>query len=67
MTQEGNCFILNTNSKKIHDAQRADGRCRLDLMKPECKVPFDRIEDALAWPNAQHPLAKKRRFCFGNN
>lgn len=59
-------YLLNTNSKKVHDTKRADKRCKLDLMKPECKVYFETLEAALSWPNAETPLAKKCRFCLGD-
>ena len=59
-------YVLNTNSKKIHDTLNADGRCKLSSMKPECKTTFDTLEEALAWPNSEHPLARKCRFCIGD-
>ena len=60
-------YVLNTNSKKIHDTSKKDKRCKLNLMKPECVKYFDSIEDAMKFPNSSTPLAKPCRFCIGDS
>ena len=57
-------YLLNVNSKKIHLANSQDGRCRLDTMREEYKVYFDTLEEALKYPSAEKPLAKKCSFCL---
>lgn len=39
-------YLVNTNSKKIHDMSNFSGRCRIPVMRPEYKVFFDTLEKA---------------------
>lgn len=57
-------FLLNINSKKIHMSSSKDGRCRLQGMREEYKVYFGTLEEALTYPSAEKPLAKKCSFCM---
>lgn len=57
-------YILNTNSKKIHDVRAADGRCKIGIMKPECVIMFHTLEEALSYPSPATPLGKPCRFCI---
>lgn len=57
-------FLLNTNSKKIHDLQNCTGQCRISLMREEYKHYFDTLEEACNYPNAEAPLAKRCKFCI---
>lgn len=57
-------ILLNTNSKKIHFAISQDQRCKINSMRDEYKVYFDTLDEALAYPNKEKPLAKKCSFCF---
>jgi len=36
-------------------------------MREEYKVFFDTLEEALAYPSKEKPLAKKCTFCFKDN
>lgn len=56
-------FLLNVNSKKIHDLERIDGRCKIKSMREDYMVYFDSLEEALAYPSPQEPLAKPCTFC----
>ncbi len=66
MPEEPKCYVLNINSKRIHDTTAADGRCKLNSMRPEYKKYFDTLEEALAFPSAENRLAKPCQFCIGN-
>ncbi len=57
-------YLLNTNSKKIHDLRNAKGNCRIKVMKKEYIQYFDSLEEALNYPSSEHPLAQKCSFCF---
>lgn len=53
--EEGaNCmpeFIGNIGTHKLHSVRFADGRCKLDSMKPENKVAFETLEEGLSYPS----------------
>lgn len=53
--------------QKIHDTHKNDKRCKLDLMKPEYKLYFDSLIEALEYTNATTPLVKKCRFYIGGS
>lgn len=57
-------YLLNTNSKKIHDLENSDGRCKINCMREEFKQFFDTLEEAMSFPSSEHPLAQKCSFCF---
>ncbi len=57
-------YLLNTNSKRIHLASSKDGRCKIKSMRDEYKIYFDTLEEALIYPSADNPLAKKCAFCL---
>ena len=61
-----NTYILNTNSKRIHMANSTDGRCKIAKMRQEYKVYFDTLEEAMAYPTPEKPLAKPCAFCIIN-
>lgn len=44
-------FIGNIGTHKLHSVRFADGRCKLDIMKPENKVEFDTLEEGLNYPS----------------
>lgn len=57
-------FLLNTNSKKIHDLENTKGNCRISYMREEYKQYFITLEEAKAYPTADNPLAKTCKFCI---
>lgn len=57
-------YLLNTNSKKIHDIKSGDGRCKIQSMREEYKVYFDTLEEALEYPSKENPIAQKCSFCI---
>lgn len=57
-------YLINTNSKKIHRADSGDKRCHLSQMREEYIVYCETLEEALSYPSAEHPLAKKCSFCL---
>ena len=59
-------YLLNTNSKKIHDLKFSDGRCKISGMKEECKVYFETLEAAEKYPSASNPLGKRCSICEKN-
>ena len=66
MPEEQKRYVLNTNSKRIHDTTVNDGRCKLKTMRLEYKKYFDTLEEALSFPSAENHLAKPCQFCIGN-
>lgn len=59
-------YILNTNSKRIHDLKYADGRCKIDDMNESYKISFDSLDDALNYPDKDNPLARQCTICIKN-
>ena len=62
----GKKYLLNMNSKRIHDISKADGRCKIKTMKPECVIYLDTLDEAENYPDPSRPLAKTCRFCISN-
>ena len=60
-------YLLNTNSKKIHDMNMISTRCRVNIMREEYKKYFATLEEALNFPTKEHPLAKPCVFCIVEN
>lgn len=60
-------YLLNTNSKKIHDTVYATKQCRISAMREEYKQYFSTLEEACNYPSSKNPLAKCCRFCIGDN
>lgn len=63
---ENKRFLLNTNSKKIHDLKYADGRCKISDMKESFKIYFDTLKEASKYPNKENPLAEVCSICEKN-
>ena len=40
-------FLLNTNSKKIHDLKYYDGNCKISDIKESFIIYFDTLEEAI--------------------
>ena len=59
-------ILLNTNSKRIHNLDFSDGRCKIDSMKDEYKVFFETEEEALSYPFKENPLGELCSFCQNN-
>ena len=57
-------YLLNTNSKKIHDLENIDGRCKISCMREEYKQFFDTLEEAMSFPSKVNPLGKTCKFCI---
>ncbi|MBQ2895731.1 MAG: hypothetical protein IJE26_03375 [Oscillospiraceae bacterium] len=46
-------YVLNSNSRTVHDADSRDGRCRLSLIREENRFEFETLEEAMEYlPNA---------------
>lgn len=54
-------FIGNIGARKLHSVVFADGRCKLDKIKPENRVEFSALEDGLNYPG------NGRRICTLRN
>lgn len=59
-------YLLNTNSKKIHDLKFADGRCKIKKMNVKFKVLFDTLEEAEKYPSESNPLGEFCTICKNN-
>ncbi len=57
-------YVLNVNSKTVHDTRNCDGRCRLNLMREENKIYFDTLEEALSYLKTEKCIVKKCSFCI---
>lgn len=58
-------YLLNINSRTVHDLQHADGRCRLKLIAEENAVRFNTVEEAMRYLPKGRKECKKCTFCFG--
>ncbi len=60
-------YILNVNSRTVHDANSTDGRCRLNQIRAEHKIICATMEEALNYlPQGKKPT-KKCSFCLGSS
>lgn len=57
-------FIGNIGTHKLHSVRFADGRCKLDSMKPENKVEFDTLEEGLNFPNTDRKALFPCAICI---
>ncbi len=57
-------YLLNANSKTVHDTKNCDGRCKLNLMREEFKIYFDTLDEALSYLKTEKPIVKKCSFCI---
>lgn len=51
--ERANCmaeFIGNLGTRRLHSVTFADGRCKLNSIKPENKVEFDTLEEGYNYP-----------------
>ena len=38
-------YVVNINSRTIHNSKSTDGRCKLNLIRDEHKLHFENLED----------------------
>lgn len=57
-------YILNLNSRTLHDKKSVDKRCRLNLIRDEHKKEFDNIDEALTYLPKGNKPTKKCTFCI---
>ena len=53
-------YVLNSNSRTVHDLKSADGRCRLAKIKEENRFEFETLEEALDYL----PNVVRCRYCI---
>lgn len=53
-------YVLNSNSRTVHDQDSADGRCRLAMIQEENRFEFDTLEEALNYL----PNTVRCRYCI---
>ena len=59
-------YLLNLNTRTIHDSQSQDGRCKLKSIRVEHLQRFSTIQDALAYlPQGKKPT-KLCSFCLSD-
>ena len=57
-------FVGNTGTKKLHVSAYADGRCHLNQIRAEQKAECRTLEEALSYPDREHPIFHKCGVCF---
>lgn len=57
-------FIGNIGGKKLHSAEFADGRCKLNSIKPENRVEFETLEEGLNYPSEERRILAPCNFCI---
>lgn len=60
-------FLVNVNSKVIHDTWNKTPRCKLDIMQQKNALFYDTLQEALEYPNKITPRTVKCKFCHKNN
>lgn len=60
----GSRYLLNLNSRTIHDTNCTDGRCKLKNIRPENKKFFETFEEAWNFPDQNNHINKKCSFCI---
>ena len=58
-------YLLNINSRKIHNLRSADKRCRIHLMQASNKLIFDSYDDAKNYLPKGNKSACPCAFCLG--
>ena len=57
-------FVLNTNTKKLHSLEYADGRCKVNECDKVRTRYFFTPEEALAFPGIGRSGIKECRICM---
>lgn len=57
-------YLVNANTKRIHDVLHKTSRCKLDSMQQINAIFFDSLEDALNYPNKITPRSVRCKFCL---
>jgi hypothetical protein len=60
-------FLLNINSRTIHDAASTNGRCKIGLIRDENKLIFDTYMEAKEYLPAGRKSPAPCSFCLGPN
>lgn len=53
-------YVLNSNSRTVHDLDSLDGRCRLSQIQEENRFEFETLEEALEYL----PNVVRCRYCI---
>ena len=57
-------YLLNINSRTIHDSNSIDGRCRIGMIREEHKLIFETLDEALHVLPAGKKPTKICSFCL---
>lgn len=64
MSQVNEKFILNSNAKRLHSMEYADGRCKLKEIDEVHARYFYTPEEALTFPGLGKSKVKECSFCM---
>lgn len=57
-------YIGNIGKNKLHIVEFVDGRCHIDQIRPEQKIAFDSLEEAMSYPDGKGPIFHECGVCF---
>lgn len=57
-------FVGNIGTKRLHSVRFADGRCKLNSIKPENKVEFDTLEEGFHYPSPERKILIPCAICI---
>lgn len=57
-------FVGNIGTKRLHSVRFADGRCKLNSIKPENKVEFDTLEEGFHYPSPERRVLIPCAVCI---
>lgn len=57
-------FVGNIGTKRLHSVRFADGRCKLNSIKPENKVGFDTLEEGFHYPSPERRVLIPCAVCI---
>lgn len=58
-------YVVNINSRTIHNSKSTDGRCKLNLIRDEHKLRFENLEDLQKYTDKEIKPFKRCTFCMG--
>ena len=57
-------FVGNLGTRKLHSVAYADGRCKIDTIKEENRVPFATYEEGMNYPSSDRRIFAACAICI---
>lgn len=57
-------FVGNLGTRKLHSVAYADGRCKINEIKEENRVPFATYEEGMNYPSSDRKIFTPCAICI---